>query len=1018
MPDTIGFIDGLEGAYVRGWAIADDKRPAAITIRDPAGKLLARGQALLDRPDVAQFSKRSPNCGFRIPVRQIGKAGALHIFGDGVELAGSPVPVGPGQYDGGFVVSEAVATGWVTERAERFRGARIELRDQDGVLLGEAEALVDENVDDPLHRPARFSVPLGQACFGRSDLIVRAFANGVRFAEAQGRMGLDGYLDALTERRCSGWLLCPDAPTRQLSVTVWRDGIEAGCGTCHFARDDVRDRYPHAYRVGFEITLDSPAAEDRRSTVYSIRLTGTETELFGGPLTVEGRSDAIEAARRMARLAQADPALTAQDRAVLRRALGAFINQRRHGAEQSRVRAPARPPDGGDGRRLCIVIPCYRGVEVTAACIASVLSVRDPARDTVVLINDCSPEPRMAVLLEAFARHPNVLLLTNAENQGFVRAANRGLALCRRGDVLLLNSDTRVFPGVLEELCRIAASSPDIGTITPLSNNATIFSYPHIDLRGSGIADMEWADVAALAQEANGGMAIDVPTGHGFCMLIRREALDLAGQFDEAFGRGYGEENDLCQRLADMGFRNVAAPGAFVEHRESVSFGADKKTLIEANLARLGRSYPEYAAIIAEHERHDGLRRARWPLDAARLRQASANGASFAVVVTNWLGGGSRRALAEIEAAAGYAGADKLALTCREDGVIELSTERPSLRAIFGPDETGALFDLLSAARITRVAVHQVLGFPPAFIEDLTGFVAGRHSVFYAHDFYPICQRVTMIDAVGQFCDVAPTATCVRCLTVGGPHEASRLDAWEPEEHRRRMGALLGAFRHVVAPSESAAAYLRRAWPGLEVMAVPHPEPRPALVARVRAGESQDVVLLGGIGPHKGSETLLAIAGRARLTHPDLRFHVIGHTNIDSALRQLKNVTITGFYEPGELDELLTRIDAQVALFLHNWPETYSYTLSEAVAHGLFPLVPDLGAPAERVREAGWGAVFGFPVEPNEVLAAIAAAIARPADQPPRSFVARDAAARHRAIMGVAEPATAPPRKRPRSRAA
>ncbi len=1017
MPDTIGFIDGLEGAYVRGWAIADGKRPAAITIRDAAGKLLARGQALLDRPDVARMSRRSPTCGFRIPIRQIGKAGALHVFGDGVELAGSPVPVGPGHYDGGFVVSDGVATGWVTERVDGFRGARIELRDQDGVLLGAAEALVNKDADDPLHTPAQFSIPLGQTCFGRPDLIVLAFANGVRFAETQGRMRLDGYLDTLTARRCSGWLLCPEAPSRNLSITVWRDGVEAGSGTCHFPRDDVRDRHPQAYRVGFEITLDAPPAEDDRSAVYSIRLTGTETELFGGPLLVEGRSDAIEAARRVARLAQADPALTAPDRAMLRRALGAFINQRRHGAEQSRVRVPARA-DGAAGRRLCIVIPCYRGVEATAACIASVLAMRDPARDTVVLINDCSPEPQMAVLLEAFARHPNVLLLTNAENHGFVRTANRGLALCRHGDVLLLNSDTLLFPGVLEELCRIAGLSPNIGTITPLSNNATIFSYPHIDLRDAAIADMEWADIAALAQEANGGVAIDVPTGHGFCMLIRREALDLAGQFDEAFGRGYGEENDLCQRIADLGFRNVAAPGAFVEHRESVSFGIDKKALIEANLARLGRSYPEYAAVIAEYERHDGLRRARWPLDAARLRHASAKGARFALVVTNWLGGGSRRALAEIEAATGYAGANRLALTCREDGVIELTADSPSLRAIFDPDEAGALFDMLSAARITRVSVHQVLGFPPGFIDGLTAFVAGRHSVFYAHDFYPICQRVTMIDAVGQFCDIAPAETCVRCLAVAGPHESSRLDAWKPAEHRARMGALLTAFRHVVAPSESAALYLRRTWPSLTVAAVPHPEPRSASSAHARAGESQDVVLLGGIGPHKGSATLLAIAGRARLTHPALRFHVVGHTDIDPALRQLRNVTITGSYEPGELDELLARTDARIALFLHNWPETYSYTLSEAVAHGLYPLVPDLGAPAERVRDAGWGAIFGFPIEANEVLAAIAAAIARPADRPPASFNAQDAAARHRAVMGVAEPAMAPPRKRAGSRAA
>jgi GT2 family glycosyltransferase len=172
----------------------------------------------------------------------------------------------------------------------------------------------------------------------------------------------------------------------------------------------------------------------------------------------------------------------------------------------------------------------------------------------------------MGTLLEGFAREPDVFVLRNAENQGFVRSANRGMALCRHGDILLLNSDTRVFPGVFDELCRIAHSAPDVGTVTALSNNATIFSYPHPKLPNAALTDMEWGEIAAVAREASGGKAIDVPTGHGFCLLIRREVLQLVGRLDEQFGRGYGEENDFCQRVADLGYRNVAAPGAFVEH--------------------------------------------------------------------------------------------------------------------------------------------------------------------------------------------------------------------------------------------------------------------------------------------------------------------------------------------------------------------------------------------------------------------------------------------------------------------
>ncbi|MGH7210657.1 MAG: hypothetical protein ACREF1_04260, partial [Acetobacteraceae bacterium] len=310
--------------------------------------------------------------------------------------------------------------------------------------------------------------------------------------------------------------------------------------------------------------------------------------------------------------------------------------------------------------------------------------------------------------------------------------------------------------------------------------------------------------------------------------------------------------------------------------------------------------------------------------------------------------------------------------------MIELNADPPALRAVFAADETEALFDLLSAARITRVLVHQVLGFPPGVLDGLAGFVAGRQAVFYAHDFYTICPRVTMIDATGQFCDIAPLETCERCIAAGGAHEASHPDAPDPADHRARMGVLLRAFRHVVTPSRNTAEYFRRVWPDLAVTPVPHPEPKQAIAFAPRTAPSNEVVLLGGIGPHKGSAALLAIARRARLSHPDLRFRVIGHTDIDPVLRDLGNVLITGRYEERELADLLGRSAARIALFLHIWPETYSYTLGEAVAYGLYPLVPDLGAPAERVREAGWGAVFGFPIEVNEVLAAIATALARP----------------------------------------
>ena len=125
-----------------------------------------------------------------------------------------------------------------------------------------------------------------------------------------------------------------------------------------------------------------------------------------------------------------------------------------------------------------------------------------------------------------------------------------------------------------------------------------------------------------MALRDNAGAMIDVPTGHGFCMLVKRELLDRIGPFNEVFGRGYGEENDFCCKAADLGYRNVAAAGVFVEHRETVSFGSEKQALLKTNLSQLATFFPEYTRIVMDYERCDDLRRARWALDGSPPRES------------------------------------------------------------------------------------------------------------------------------------------------------------------------------------------------------------------------------------------------------------------------------------------------------------------------------------------------------------------------------------------------------------
>ena len=140
------------------------------------------------------------------------------------------------------------------------------------------------------------------------------------------------------------------------------------------------------------------------------------------------------------------------------------------GPRPRRAASPgAEPPD--------VVIPVHGNARAVAACLDSVLaSVRGPSR--IMVVDDASPDPEVAALLARFGRSRRVQVLRLRSNGGFPAAANAGIAACAGRDVVLLNSDTLVPPGWLERLRDAAHGAPDIGTATPLSNHATILSYP------------------------------------------------------------------------------------------------------------------------------------------------------------------------------------------------------------------------------------------------------------------------------------------------------------------------------------------------------------------------------------------------------------------------------------------------------------------------------------------------------------------------------------------------------------
>ncbi len=252
-----------------------------------------------------------------------------------------------------------------------------------------------------------------------------------------------------------------------------------------------------------------------------------------------------------------------------------------------------------------VIVPIYNALPALQRCLQSIRR-HGAGIAELVLINDASPDPAITAALDQLAPFPCATrVIHNERNLGFIGTVNRGMAECKT-DVLLLNSDTVVTAGWLDAIERCAASDCAIASITPFSNNAEICSIPAFCKANP---EPKEPDRIALALGETGKpLYPDLPTGVGFCMWLRRRALQAIGLFDQdTFGRGYGEENDWCMRAAAHGWRNVLCDDAYVVHQGGQSFSAEGWAPGGENLQRLLARYPHYNALVADFIQRDPL---------------------------------------------------------------------------------------------------------------------------------------------------------------------------------------------------------------------------------------------------------------------------------------------------------------------------------------------------------------------------------------------------------------------------
>ncbi len=770
----------------------------------------------------------------------------------------------------------------------------------------------------------------------------------------------DGIVDADREGGLSGWAWCPNAPEHDPVLTLADAGgnrlLVVRCSTAIDAA--IPDRRFGTVARGFRL----PAADCPSGPLRVFDETGLE--LPGSPIEPGLERDAIAASLRddpaSARLARRFAPVPADFR----------------GRPASRGPVRRAPP-------VAIVIPVHRGLRRTIACLDAV-SATVPPGTAVHVVDDGSPDPELAATLDTLARSGRIRLHRHegGRNLGFPASVNRGIAAAAPCDVVLLNSDTIPVGEWLSRLRRAARSAADIASATPFTSEGSILAFPRPGQANRMPDPDQSATLGRLAARVNHGERAEIPVGVGFCLYLRRDAIEAVGPFrDDLFGRGYGEENDWCLRARHLGWRHVAALDAYVAHEGGVSFGAGGRALMRRNQAILNRLHPGYDALVAAFAAADPLAGARRRLDEALIAEHAAR--ETVLFVTHAAGGGVERVVRARTERARRGGARALVLRPDPEGlrndlaVLQDQADpdaHPNLRYAL-PAERGALEALLRTLGPARIEIHHLLNHHDA-VPDLCRALAVPVTV-HVHDYAAFCHRIALFGPERRYCGEPDRDGCRRCVAEQGSllDEAADVDAL-----LARSALLLGSADLVVVPSADVARRIARHFPALEPAAVEPWEDEPAHVPAPRRRRRSPsapvhVVVPGGLGPEKGCELLLACARDALARRLALRFSVVGYSSIDDRLQAL-GVAITGPYDGDEVGRMLEAADADLAFLPSLWPETWSFVLTECWQAGIPVVAFDIGTPAERIRARGAGTLLALDLPPTAVNDALLAAVA------------------------------------------
>jgi len=248
---------------------------------------------------------------------------------------------------------------------------------------------------------------------------------------------------------------------------------------------------------------------------------------------------------------------------------------------------------------ISIIISIYNNYEYTKKCIDSVLKYTKIPYE-LILIDDCSTDKRIQLLLKKIDKQPNIKIIYNQSPKGYIKNINTGIKHSD-GDVVILNNSTVVTSRWLQKLVVASYSDDKIGTVTPFSNDAGIFSVPELGRKNELPIFLALNGMASLVEKISTNINMEVPTVNGFCIFIKRTTINDVGLFNEE-ELGSLDENDFFKRASEGSWKNILDDSTYIyQNGNNPSFeNVNKDKLIEEQRAILDKTHPADIEEIAD----------------------------------------------------------------------------------------------------------------------------------------------------------------------------------------------------------------------------------------------------------------------------------------------------------------------------------------------------------------------------------------------------------------------------------